>query len=447
MCPAVSPAGGNARLSWLGAHGALADQVAPWATSLRQRGRKAFLEQGWPTRRAEAWKYTDIARLGLAELPMSAGNGIEATVSAEAVPSLFASARAAHRLVFVDGHLKAGLGDLSDLPAGVTMAGLREPEAAALPAMSRLGSIAQLADAPLLALNTALMTDGLIIDIAAGVEVARPIEVIFLGGGATDPAAWHPRLLVTVGAGSALTLIEHHASLRPDAAFWANHATELMLAPHARLLHHVLLEGEQSVHTAATHASVAESALYKAFGLTIGGKLSRREWDIRLDGKSACAELTGAYLVAGQQHCDNTLVIRHRAPQTACRQIFKGAVNDRAHAVFQGQIVVEPQAQKADGHQLSRALVLSDEAEVDQKPSLEIFADDVKCSHGASIGHLDRDALFYCLSRGIAEATARRLLVEGFVAETLDGIAMEELREALRVRIGAALEVPVRRER
>ena len=274
------------------------------------------------------------------------------------------------------------------------------------------------------------MEDGFVVRIGSEVRLAEPLEVVFIGGMAAEAVAYHPRNLVIVEEGSSLTLVEHHVGIG-GGAYFANSVTELQVRDEGHLRRYVLQsEGDQGLYLETVHAEVGRDATLEAFGLASGGRLARSEISVRLDGPGARCVLAGAYVCRGKQVCDNTTLIEHRAPNTTCREVFKGVLDDAARGVFQGCIVVHRGARNADGHQLSKALLLSDAAEIDQKPELRIFADEVKCSHGAAVGQLDRDALFYLRARGLPEDAARRLLIEAFLAEAFEEISVEEVREA-----------------
>ena len=279
------------------------------------------------------------------------------------------------------------------------------------------------------------MADGLVLRLARDVRVATPIEVIYIAAADQAPLACHPRTLILLEPGAHATLIEHHISLG-DQATLSNGVTEVHLKDGATLHHYKMqAEGPEAFHLNTLHALVERDAHYDTFEMTLGAQLSRNEISVRLVGPGANCHVNGAYLMRGKQHCDTTTVIEHLAPHTSCREVFKGVLDDRSRAVFQGRIVVHPGAQKADGHQLTKTMLLSDQAEIDAKPELEIYADDVKCSHGATAGELDKQALFYLRARGIPEAQARSILVEAFLSETIDAIAAEDLCPAFLASI------------
>ncbi len=401
-----------------------------WLRALRDGAIERFTQAGFPTPRVEAWKYTNLRPLH--KHSFEAALADHGAISVDAVPSILPRGKSAARLVLVNGRLRPDLSEVDGLPEGASLINLRDALAS-----DAAGIEALLAenDAPMVALNTALMEDGYVLRVARGVVVERPIEIVFLGGLAERPLAYHPRNLVLLEDNSQAALIEHHVG-RGETAYFANTASEIRLGAGARLRHlKVQEESLEGFHLASLRARLARDASYETFGLSIGGRLSRNEIAVRLEGEGAHCRVNGAYIQRGGQHCDNTTVIDHLAPHTSCREVFKGVLDDKARGVFQGRIVVHPDAQHIDGHQLSKALLLADGAEFDAKPELEIYADDVKCSHGATSGEIDHDALFYLRSRGMSETAARNLLIQAFLGEALDELENQELRADLMARI------------
>jgi Fe-S cluster assembly protein SufD len=422
----------------------LPGQDLPWLSRLRESALESFSASGLPTQRREAWKYTSLRPLE--KVGFGTTGAPRACISIDRAPSLLPAASDHHRLVFVDGHHRADLSTPGGLPAGAELTTLRELLAKEPAWLERhLGAVSGEAvdesGQPLLALNTAMMMNGFVLRLAEGTVLHDPIEVVHLGGAGDRPLAYHPRNLVVLAPRSQATLIEHYTHLGAAAggeqSYYTNIGTEVSLAEGA-VLHHYKLQAEalDAFHTATVHAEVAADALYDAFGMTTGARLSRNEIAVRLCGAGANCHLNGAYLVRGTQHCDNTTRIDHLVPNTACSEVFKGVVDDAARAVFQGKITVHRDAQHTNGHQLSKVLLLSDKAEIDTKPELEIYADDVVCSHGATAGDLDHDALFYLRARGIPEADARGMLIEAFLAESVHNIAAQGICPALMSSIG-----------
>ena len=418
---------------------ALPGQDLPWLGRLRAGALADYSRQGLPTPRQESWKYTSLRPLE--KVGFGADGAPRACISIDRAPSLLPAASEHHRLVFVDGHYRADLSSAGKLPDGAQFTTLREVLTKEPDWLERhLGKLSgepgSRESQPLLALNTAMMMNGFVLRLAEGVVLHEPIEVVHLGGAGDRPLAYHPRNLIVMAPRSQATLIEHYTHMG-EQPYYTNCGTEVALAEGA-VLHHYKLQADalNAFHTATVHAEVAADALYDAFGMTTGAQLSRNEIAVRLAGEGANCHLNGAYLMRGKQHCDNTTKIDHLVPNTACSEIFKGVVDDSARAVFQGKITVHRDAQHTNGHQLSKVLLLSDRAEIDAKPELEIYADDVVCSHGATAGDLDHDALFYLRARGIPEAAARSMLIEAFLAESVHNIAAQGICPALMSSIG-----------
>lgn len=393
----------------------------PWLASLRDRAAVAFAAKGFPTRRAEAWKYTDLASVSGTEF----GEPLTRLDRALDLPP------ATHaRAVFVDGRFRA---DLSTLGALGTGAGSL---AAALPRLEgRLGAQARLSEHPLAALNTMLFEDGLLVEVPAGVA-AGVLEVVHLATESDRAPSFHPRHLIRLGADATLTLVETMAG--PATRYLHNPVLEIEVAERARLNHgRFQQEGAEAVFLSTLYATVAAGGTYDNFTLNAGARLARNEMHVVLAGPRAAAHMNGAQLVADGRHADTTSALDHAAPDCASRQTYKTVLSGRSRGVFQGRIHVHQVAQKTDGYQMNQALLLGPEAEMDSKPQLEIYADDVKCSHGATVGALDDDLLFFLRSRGIPAAQARAMLVEAFVTEAVEAVEDATIREAALAALGA----------
>ncbi len=418
---------------------ALADAPAlPWLEDLRAGARQRFAAAGLPTPRLESWKYTNLRPLEKLEFAPWA----QEQVSIDRLPSLLPQGQSTQRLVFVNGRFREDLSALGALPDGVRAGSLADAlakdKSGAL--ADTLGRIAgEDGNQPMLDLNTAMMSDGFLLHLEAGVRLEWPIEVIYLGAAPRGPQAFHPRSLMVLEEDSRAIVVEHHDGIGGNAggAYFANHACEIRVGADAQLRHYkVQAEDTAAIHLSNLHAEVRGGGLYDAFTLTRGARLSRCEASVALAAPGAECHLNGIYMLRGEQHCDNTTRIDHLAPETASREVFKGVLDERARGVFQGKVVVHQDAQKSDGHQLSKVLLLSDTAEMDAKPELEIYADDVKCSHGATAGDMDPEALFYLRARGIPEETARHMLIEAFLSDTINGLAAEGLCPALLSSVG-----------
>ena len=400
-------------------------QVRPgWLTALREAGKAGFT--GLPTQRQEAWKYTGLNKLKALTFEPSrtpAGSPVELSDDG--------AIAAAHRLVFVNGDYAAGQSSIGTLPQGVLLGSLAEllnTQPALLE--TRLGKLSDLTCKPMAALNTAWIDDGLVLIAPRGVAVEGVIEVIFVASG--EAPVTHPRLLVDLGDSSEAVLVERH--LGGAAGGFATQVAEISLGDGSHFRHYVLhAEPSASMAVETVVAAVERDASYRCFALNAGGGLVRREVEVRLRQPGASAQVDGTYLVDGERHSDTTILIDHQAAHCSSRQTQKGIIDDDGRAVFQGKILVRPDAQKTDGYQLSQTLLLSPQAEIDVKPELEIHADDVKCSHGATVGRLDADALFFLRARGIPEAEAWALLIQGFIGGALDEIDRPDVRETFEV--------------
>ncbi|MCU0888654.1 MAG: Fe-S cluster assembly protein SufD [Rubritepida sp.] len=386
----------------------------PWIAALRAEAAALFRAEGLPGRRVEAWRYTDLA-------PVAALGFTEALTLAEENPAL-PPQRAPYRAVFVDGRFAQGL---SLLPEGFRA----RPLATALPdAEGLLGKLAE--PLPLVALNTMLFEDGLFLELPAGCD-AGAIELLSIASHAERPIAFHPRHLIRLGAGARLTLIE--TSLGPAGApYLHNPVFEVHVGEGAQLSHvRIQREGRAAFQLATVLAAVDAGGTYDNFTLSAGGRLVRNEIHAALRGPRAACHMNGVQLAADGQHADTTTFLDHAAPDCASRQTYKTVLAGRSRGVFQGKILVRQAAQRTDGYQMNQTLLLSDTAEIDAKPQLEIYADDVKCSHGATVGALDEAQLFYLRARGIPAAEARSMLIEAFLTEAVEGVADPLARAAL----------------
>ena len=378
--------------------------------NLRRAARESWQTAGLPSRRDEAWKYTDVARLAVADFPLA-----ETPVAPAAVPAAFGTAL---QIVLCNGFLTSMP---TDLPDGLSIGRLE----AMVPVPAELGRLLPQSGRSFAAMNGALFTDGLVLRLAAGTRLERPVELLSLGQG--DNLAFHPRLLVVLEPGASMTLVErHHGSGR----YFSNCVAEFALGDGAQLSHYLLQDAAlEAVHLSLAALELRAGAAYRAVTVQLGGQLSRLELLPLLAGEGASFSVDGDYVGHDSQLLDNTTFVTHRAPRCASRQVFKGVLDDQSRGVFQGSVLVERGAQKTDAHQLSKALLLSDSAEMDAKPELEIYADDVKCGHGATVGDIDETALFYLRARGIDQATARQMLIDAFLAEVVDDIAVEAVRD------------------
>jgi Fe-S cluster assembly protein SufD len=377
----------------------------PGDQRVRDAAADAFRRAGLPGaaagRREEAWKYTSLRPVADASFQQ-----LSRTIDGRHLPHIEAP-----RIVFVDGVFN---GELSHLPAAIEFVRFED-----------FGELARPDREPLVALNTMLANDGAVLRVPDGVDAG----LVLLVSVGTDGAAFHPRHTIRIEQGAQMTLLELSLG---DGIYLHNPVTEVIVAEDATLTH-VRLQNEAAgaFHLATHYVEIAEEGTYDSFALNLGGRIVRTEAHVRFAGPRGNAHLNGAQLLSDVQHADFTTVVRHDAPSCSSRQTVKHVLAGRSQGVFQGRIEVARVAQKTDGYQMNQALLLSPDAEIDTKPELEIFADDVKCSHGATVGELDAEQLFYLRSRGIPEAEARSMLVRAFLAEALDTVTNETARGVL----------------
>jgi Fe-S cluster assembly protein SufD len=385
----------------------------PGDEAVREAAADSFRATGFPGRRDEAWKYTDLRSVGAA----SFHEPLSLTDAATLLPKTEGA-----RLVFVDGRFRE---DLSELPAQVTFTPFAQ--------RPKFGRQARPDREPMAALNTMLAEDGATLEVAEGVD-AGMVDLISIGTESAGRAtAFHPRHAIRLGKGAKLVLME---TALGKGTYLHNPVISVDVAEDAALSH-VRLQDEatSAFHLATLYVDVAARGTYDAFTFNLGARLCRTEIHARLLGEGGIVHLNAAQLLRGTQHADFTTIVAHDAPACASRQTVKNVLAGRSRGVFQGRIEVAQIAQKTDGYQMNQALLLSPDAEIDSKPELRIHADDVKCSHGATVGALDPVQLFYLRTRGVPEAQARAMLVRAFLAEGLDLVAAPAARAALEAAL------------
>ena len=393
---------------------------------LRQRGRESFATLGLPNRRQEEWRFTRLK--GLEDEIFAPPDVVAASIDIS--PWRVSDA---HLLVFVDGIYSPDVSEVSDLPDGVVVSNLVLATASESGAVSKhLGSLAGLERHPFAALNTALVADGAFIHLPAGVELERPIQLVFVSGSEGRSTLSAPRILIVAETASRATVVEQH--LGDGGASLSCPVSEILLAEDAALDHVVVQEEDPTArHFAVRQIHLAAASRYSGQTVSLGGALARTDINVVLDGEGATASLDGLYLVDGAQQADTHLTVRHAQPNCESHQLYKGILAGSSRAVFNGRIIVDQDAQKTNANQANRNLLLSDGATVHSNPQLEIFADDVRCTHGSTVGRLDEEAIFYLRSRGIARDGAIRLLTLAFAGEVLERVPVDELRERLEV--------------
>ncbi|WP_025898851.1 Fe-S cluster assembly protein SufD [Sneathiella glossodoripedis] len=385
-------------------------------STLRRSSIDKFKSSDFPNKRIEDWRFTNLAPLTKGFGPVPANE-----------PNNFASKLFAcdHEIVFEDGTFSPSKSKLDKLPDGIVISTLGEELG-----KGAVFSLPEDENRSLVALNTAFMRDGYCITVADDFVLSSPLAVRFQNSSSDEGR--HIRNRLIMGKNSSLTLVEIHEGA---GVYFSNPVTNISLSDGAKLDHFKYQnESVDAYHLAVTDVDIHTNAAYSNFSFSTGGKLSRNEFLSTLLGRGSDCTLNGAYLMRGNQHCDTTTVTEHRVPENKSQQIYKGVLDENAHGVFQGKIHIFEDAQKVSGDQLSKALVLSDNAQVACKPELEIYADDVKCSHGATSGELDDMALFYLQSRGIEQEQARQMLIEAFLGDVLDEINNDDVRDFLKTQ-------------
>jgi len=402
---------------------------------LREAAFRQFDAQGLPHRRVEEWKYTDLRALMREAKPLASPPDAAAKARAKDAAQALAWLEC-RRLVFVDGAFVPELSDLGGLEAGLTIGSMADALAKGDALVTaQLGQTVRTDDVAV-ALNTAFMGDGAVIRVGPNVAPERPIHLVFASTG--DRAVFN-RSLVVIEKGARVMLIESHEAAG-GADYQVNAALELKAGDGAHVDHvKIIGEGAKALHVSTLMASIGARVRFNDFTFTTGGAVVRNQLFVRFDGEGTVAGIRGANLLKGRQHADTTMVIDHATGACTSREVFKSVLDDESRSVFQGKIIVRPHAQKTDGKMMTQALLLSEEAEADSKPELEIFADDVQCGHGATTGALDEDLLFYLRARGIPAKEAEALLIQAFVGEAVEGIEHPGLREVLMDAVTAWL--------
>lgn len=424
-------------------HDGQPDSTVAWFDRLRRNAMERFGESGFPSVKDEEWKYTNVAPI--ARMDFKPASSPKVAIEQEIVDLGVVEARES-QLVFVNGVFRGELSSVTALPSEVVAINLSE--AIVDPRYSELAwkHLAQESDyvaGGFIALNTAMMSDGAFVLIPKDVEVKAPLHLLFVAD--DSQAASFPRVLIIAEENSSALVIENYVSTG-DAQYFTNAAVEVVLKDGARLEHYkVQRESIEAFHIATTAVDLGAAARYDATTITFGAELSRHDINVTLDREGAECWVDGLYIVTTGQHADTHSLIDHRKPHCTSHQLYKGILDGKSRAVFNGKIFVRHDAQKTDAMQTNKNLLLSNEARVDTKPQLEILADDVKCAHGAAVGQINEDELFYLETRGIHGELARNLLTYGFAEEVIGKIKIDSIRtqldEAVLNRLNANLEV------
>lgn len=396
----------------------------PWLKALRQQATTQFNNNGLPAKKVEDWKYTSLWTLAQQSFTHDAD---KTSLSAQQCDQI-ALLDDAYRFVIIDGEFSQALSTVDELPAGITVTAL----SASLNSVEQvLGKQVELTKVGLTALNTMLMNEGVVVTVAADVQIKKPIELLVINSGNTDGLASHLRNVITLGNNSKATVIEHYVGLS-DVTSLTNVVTEVVLAEKAELNHYKLQqESDNAFHIATLAARQEQGSQWLTNNISLGGKLARNDVHSQLLGEQSHVVMDGLYLVNNEQHVDNHTRVDHAVPNTTSEELYKGVLNDKSHAVFNGKVIVHKDAQKTDANQQNHNLLLSRGCEIDSKPEMEIYADDVKCAHGSTVGQINEDQLFFLRARGLDEISARSLLTYAFAVDILERIPSEDIRQAL----------------
>lgn len=410
-----------------------------WTRPLRKAALARFAHLGFPTSKLEEWKFTNTAPIAKLRFQSSRYQADRLTVE-EFHARCPQAASAQPRLVFVNGHFSGELSSSEGWPEGVRIANLATVfgnEFAMLePHLARYASFQNHA---FVALNTAFMQDGGVVQISPGVILNKPIHLIFIATEGEVPSVTYPRNLIVAGNGSEARIIESYIGLS-EGVYFTNAVTEIVAGENSVVEYYkVQDESEHAFHIGTLQVNLNRNSNFTSHTVTLGGELVRNDLNAVLDGEGIECSANGLYVTRGRQHVDNHTVIDHCKPHGTSREVYKGILDGESSAVFNGSIIVRKDAQKTDARQSNKNLVLSEGATINSKPQLEINADDVKCTHGTSIGHLDEDSVFYLRSRGVGPDEARTVLTYGFANEVLNKMKVEEVRARLEQALLARL--------
>lgn len=397
-------------------------QSPDWLNETRAEGKKRFEAAGLPSRKLEEWKYTDISPIEHHLFAPPSPPTQELLDSLQ--PDRFLeTAISPVRLVFINGFYSPHLSMLTDLPKGVTVAGLGEAIKQDHPLLKPHLSVREDAEeSSFAALNSAYMEDGALVHISRNTRLEHPVHLVFINAGKQMPTAVYPRNLVVAEPGAEVIIFEDYVG-GADTTYFTNAVTDIVVGEQAGVRHYKLQrENEASFHVAAIRARQAVGGRFESHNITFGGRLTRNDIHAHLDGNDSSCTLNGLYMIRGSQHVDNHTLIRHNTPRCGSSELYHGILDGKARGVFNGKVYVKKDAQHTDSRQSCKTLLLSREAAVDAKPELEIFADDVKCAHAATVGRLDADALYYLRSRGITAKQAEKMLTLAFARRVIDNL-------------------------
>lgn len=397
---------------------------------IRQDAIQWFSENGFPTMRQEEWRFTNVSPIGSVQFKSDGESS--ASVSLDEIRAFLIN-ESFNRLVFVDGRFDEKLSSVKNVPQGVTVQTLAEAMASEKEVIEKnLAKHAKIDENGFVALNTAFMKQGAYLHIAKNVILDEPVHFIYVATDKANEVAIHPRNLIVAEDNSQMAFIESYISLA-DSVYFSNPVTEVVAGENAVINHYkIQQESLKAFHTALMQIYQKRSSNYASHNYVFGGAIVRNDMNAVLDGEGIESTLNGLYIARGNQLVDNHSVIDHAKPHCDSRELYKGILDDHARAVFSGKIHVHQDAQKTDAVQSNQNLLLSEDATVDTKPQLEIYADDVKCTHGGTVGQIDEDGVFYLRARGIGEVTAKKLMIQAFAGEVTDRLKNEEIRDHIQ---------------
>ncbi|HSB77946.1 MAG TPA: Fe-S cluster assembly protein SufD [Candidatus Methylomirabilis sp.] len=401
-----------------------------WFTPVRKAAFLRFSEVGFPTVRDEDWRFTSVAPI--AQTDFQPAPDAQTAVTLDTLGPFLVPGLPCTRLVFVNGRFAPKLSSVGALPKGLRVTSLGRAMAEDRDALEpHLARYADIHRDPFLALNTACMEDGAFISIPRGRVLEAPVHLLYVSTDLTVPTVTHPRNLIVSGEDSQATVLEDYVSLGDGVAF-SNAITELVVGQNSVVSHYLIeRENTRSFNVSTLRVEQGRSSNVTSHSVLLGGALVRNNIHPVLAGEGCECVINGLFIPTGRQHMDNYMQVEHASPHGSSRQFYKGILDGQARGVFHGRIIVHKDAQKTDAKQTNMNLLLSEDAQIDTKPQLEIYADDVKCTHGATIGQIDDEAIFYLRSRGIAEASAKALLLFAFAGESLQRMKIEPLRKYL----------------
>ena len=415
-----------------------------WLDSMRRSAIDRFDSVGFPSNKIEEWRFTNVAPIARTPFKLAAADGHGA--GAGAVDHFSFGADAACEMVFVNGHFSPQLSRLGKLPRGVHVGSLADAiDAGNRHVEPHLGRYADIEANPFVALNTGFIRDGAFVHFARGTVVEQPIHLLFVSTGGREPAVTHPRLLVVLEDGAIGTIVESYVGGQGASSgpYFTNAVTEIVVG-HGVHVDHCKLQQEamDAFHVATMQVRLARDARFVSHSASIGSKLTRNDLNVTMAGERADATLNGLVLIGGEQHVDNHTLLDHASPNCPSHELYKHVLDGKSTAVFKGKILVRQPAQKTDSKQTSKSLLLSDEATMNSQPALEIYADDVKCTHGSTTGPVDEEQVFYMRSRGVSLRAARHLMTYAFAADITRRIKVEPVRRRLEEFMAAQHGLP-----